>query len=121
MKGLFKKLGFRRMDEMERHIAFRAQRNAYFFLIFALVAWSFYESYQVYAHHTRINLLPCILLATAGLIQNFSQLVMTRNAVKDDEDSRETAPLVGIIVLICVAAGVTATVGAAIVLMGVHA
>lgn len=121
MKDIFKRLGFRRMDEMERHIAFRAQRNAYFFLIAALLAWSFYESYRVYAHHARINLIPCMLLGAAGLIQSFSQLVMTRNAVKDDEDSYETAPLLGIIILICVAAAVAATIGAAVVLMGVRA
>lgn len=120
MKGILRRLGLRRMDEMERHIAFRAQRNAYFFLIAALLAWSFYESYRVYAYHTRINPLPCALLGAAGLIQTFSQLVMARNAVKDDEDSLETAPLLGIIVLICVVAGAAATVGAAIILMGVR-
>lgn len=121
MKEVLKKLGFRRMDEMERHIAFRAQRNAYVFLAAALLAWSFYESYRVYAYHTRINILPCALLGTAALVQGFSQLVMTRNAVKDDDDSYETAPLLGIIILICVVAGVVATVGAAFVLMGVRA
>ena len=106
---------------MERHIAFRAQRNAYFFLVAALLVWSFYESYQVYAYHARLNILPCALLAAAGLIQSFSQLAMTRSAVKDDEDSYETAPLLRMIILICIAAGVVATVGAAFVLMGVRA
>ena len=121
MKDIFRKLGLRKMDEMERHIAFRAQRNAYVFLVAALVVWSFCESYRVYAYHTRLNIIPCGLLAAAGLIQSFSQLAMTRNAVKDDKDSYETAPLLGIILLICVAAGVAATVGAAVILMGVHA
>ena len=121
MKGIFRRLGFRGMDEMERHIVFRAQRNAYVFLVVALLLWSFYESYRVYAYHVRINLLPCALLGAAGLIQSFSQLVMTRNAVKDDDDSCETSPLLGIIVLVCVAAGAAATVGAAVILMGVRA
>ena len=120
LKDIFRRLGFRRMDEMERHIAFRAQRNAYMFLLAALLVWSFYESWQVYAHHTRLNPLPCLLLGTACLIQGFSQLVMARSAVKDDEDSNETGPLLGIVILACAVAGVAATVGAALVLMGVR-
>ena len=71
MKRIFEKLGFRKMDEMERHILFKAQRNAYLFLIAALVIWSFYESIQVYIHHSRLNLLPCLLLTAAVLIQSF--------------------------------------------------
>ena len=106
------------MDEMERYIVFRSQRNAYLFLALALVIWSFYESWRVYAYHERLNILPCMLLAASVLIQSFSQLIMTRNAVKDDEDSYETAPLFRIIVLACVVAGIIATAGAAVVLMG---
>ena len=120
MKKAFKKLIPRKMDEMERYIVFRSQRNSYFFLVIALVLWSFYESWKVYAYHTRLNILPCMLLAVSALIQIFSQLIMTRNAVKDDEDSYKTGPLFRIIVLACVIAGVIATVGAAVVLMGVR-
>ena len=42
MKQFLKKFRLRRPDEMERHILFRAQRNAYLFLLAALAAWSFY-------------------------------------------------------------------------------
>lgn len=121
MKKFFNKLGFHKMDEMERHIAFRAQRNSYLFLVAALIVWSFYESYKVYAYHTRLNLVPSMLLAVSALIQIFSQLIMTRNAVKDDEDSFETAPLLKIVILSCIAASIIATVGAAFLLMGVQA
>ena len=120
MKRFLKNLGFRKPDEMERHIIFRAQRNSYFFLMAALLIWSFWESCKVYIYHTRLNLIPCLLLAGAALIQSFSQLVMTRNAVKDDEDSCETAPLLKIIVLVCVTASAIATAGAALLLMGVR-
>ena len=44
---------------------------------------------------------------------------MTRNAVKDDEDSYKTAPLLRIVIPVCVVADVAATIGAAIILMGV--
>ena len=120
MKQFLKKFRLRRPDEMERHILFRAQRNAYLFLVAALAVWSFYESWQVYARHTRLNLLPCLLLAAAALIQSFSKLVLERRAVQDDEDSYETGPLIKMIVLACVLAGILATAAAALVLAGVR-
>ena len=120
MNRFWKKLGLRKPDEMERFILFRAQRNAYLFLVAALLCWSLYESCRVYIHHSRLNLMPCLLLAGASLIQGFSQLVMTRSAVKDDDDSYETGPLVRIVVLACAAAGVLAAAAAALVLMGVR-
>ncbi len=119
MKKFFKKLGFRKMDEMEQHIAFKAQRNALGFLLIALFIWSLYESYKVYAFHTSLNLFPCMLLVAASCIQTLSQLIMTRNAVKDDEDSFETSPLLKIIIWVCVVVGVIATIVAAIMIMGV--
>ena len=119
MKNLLKKLGFRKMDEMEQHIAFKSQRYAYIFLMVALLVWTIYESYKVFAFQTMLNPLPCFLLAAAACIQTFSQLVMTRNAVKNDGDSYETSPLFKIIIWICVVCGVIVTVGAAIVIMGV--
>ena len=120
MNHIFTKLGFRKPDEMEKAILFRAQRNAYIFLVITLVAWSLYESYNVYIHHSRLNLFPCFLLVTALIIQTLSQLIMTRNAVKDDKDSYETEPLVKIILLICVLFSVMATIAAAIVFLNVR-
>lgn len=118
MKKILKRLGFRDPDEMERAILFKAQRNAYIFLMLALLAWSLYESWKVYADHSRINLLPCFLLVAATVIQTLSQMIMTHNAVKDDEDSYETEPLVKIALLLCVLFSVIATAAAAIVFMG---
>lgn len=112
MRRIFQHLNLHRPDEMERHILFKAQRNAYLFLVAALVIWSFYESLRVYIHHSRLNLLPCLLLTAAVLIQSVSQLILTRGAVKDDEDSCETGPLVKLVLLACAVA--------AVVLMGVR-
>ena len=120
MNRVWKKLGLRKPDEMERFILFRAQRNAYLFLVAALLCWSLYESCRVYIHHTRLNLLPCLLLGAAALIQSFSQMALTRNAVKDDEDSYETGPLIKLVLLACVIAAAAATAVAAVVLMGVR-
>ena len=121
MKSIFKKFGFHALDEMEKAILFRAQRNAYLFLLLALLAGSFYESYQVYRYHTRLNPYPCFLLVAAVLIQVFSRLVITRNAVKGDEDSYETGPLLKIIFFLCVTVCVAATVVAMILFLGVRA
>lgn len=118
MKRFFKKLGFHKMDEMEQYIAFKAQRNAFIFLLIALLIWTLYEAYKVFAYDAMLNPLPCSLLAGATCVQNFSQLMMTRNAVKDDDDSFETLPLLRIILMVCIVVGVAATVGAAIMLMG---
>lgn len=120
MRRILKDLNFHRPDEMERHILFKAQRNAYLFLVAALVVWSFYESIRVYIYHSRLNLLPCLLLTAAVLIQSLSQLILTRGAVKDDEDSCETGPLVKLVLLACAVAAVAVTAGAAVVLMGVR-
>ena len=112
---------WRHPDEMERHILFRAQRNSYLFLVAALFIWSLWESGQTFAHHTPPNLLPCLLLVGAALIQSFSQFWLTRNAVKDDEDSYETGPLTRLVLLACGAACVAAAAGAAVLLLGVPA
>lgn len=115
MKQLMRKLGFRKMDEMEQHIAFRAQRNAYVFLIAALLAWSLWESHQVFAHQTRLNLLPSMLLCAACLVQTTSQLMLSRRAVKDDEDARETSSS-GWVLGLCMI-GATLTIAAVVVML----
>ena len=120
MKNLLKKLGFHKMDEMEQHIAYKAQRNALFFLMIALFIWSIYESADVYLSHTALNPIPCFLLVVASLVQIISQSVMTRNAEKDDEDSFETLPLLKLIIGVCALAGMIATIVAAFVMMGVR-
>jgi len=119
MKRFLKRLGFHSPDEMEKAILFKAQRNAYIFLVISLVAWSLYESYKVYVYHSRLNLIHCFLLVITMAIQSLSQFIMTRNAVKDDEDSYETGAIVKVIVLICVIVSIIATVVTAIVFMGV--
>ena len=120
MKKILGQIGFHKADEMERHIRAKAQRNSYFFLVLALLVWTFYESYKVYVCHSTLNPFPCMLLAGAVLVQGFSQFILTRNAVKDDDDSFETAPLLKILILVCIIAGILATAGAAFLLMGVR-
>lgn len=115
MKNFFKKLGFRKMDEMEQFIAFKAQRNALIFLFLALFVWTLYESYKVYAFETKLNLLPCFLLVAAFWVQTISQLVMSRNAVKGDDEYNESSPVLKIILVVFVVAAVIAT-GVAVII-----
>lgn len=119
MKRFLKKPEFRGLDEMEKAILFKAQRNAYLFLAASLLLWSLHNSFRVCRYHERLDLLPGLLLVSAVLIQIFSQLVMARNAVKDDEESFETAPLVRIILFICIVTVIIAAAGASVLLMGV--
>jgi len=119
MKRFLKRLGFHSPDEMEKAIFFKAQRNAYIFLVISLLTWSLYESYKVHVYHSRLNLIPCFLLVMTMIIQTLSQFIMTCNAVKDNEDSYETGAIVKVIVLICIIVSIIATVVTAIVFMGV--
>ena len=118
MRKIFKKLGFHRPDEMEQHILLKAQRISYLFLVAALVIWSFYESGQVYRHHGSLNLLPCLLLVAALIIQTLSQLILTHRAVKDSEETYETGPFIKIVTWVCVIAGVFAAAVTAVLMMG---
>ena len=118
MRSFWKKLRSHKPDEMERSILFRAQRNAYLFLAAALFLWSLYESWAVHVHHTRLNLLPCLLLVSAVMIQALTQALLTRRAVQDDEDSCETGPMARLVLLTCGAACLAAVAVAAAVLLG---
>jgi len=115
-----KKLKFRKPDEMERLIAFKAQRNGYVFLIAALFVWTMAEGILGLTRQRDLNLLPCYLLCGASLIQTISQLILTRNAVKDDDDSFESRPLFLLILVGLIAVSAIAFAVAAVVLMGVR-
>ncbi|RHO52733.1 hypothetical protein DW094_13845 [Ruminococcaceae bacterium AM07-15] len=119
MKKFFARLGFRKMDEMEQMIAFKAQRNAYGFLILALLVWTVWEGWGAFPTQSKAGPLAGFLLVAAVLVQMLSQFVMERNAVKDDEDSYETMPLLKIILWVCIVAGVLVAVGGAGLFLGI--
>lgn len=110
----------RRPDEMARQIAGTAREHAYAFLLAALALWSLREAWQSFARRTGPNLLPGALLAGALLAETASRLFLTRRAVKDDEDSFETGPLRGLVLLACLVLGLGALAGAALLLLGVR-
>ncbi len=117
MKGKLQKLRFGHMDEMQRMLYYRSQSYAYGFLFAALFIWTIYESITTLRNHDDLNLVPCLLMVGATLIQNFSQLVMQHNAVKDDEEYQFSQPLFKLILLACAIAVVINLVTTAIVML----
>jgi len=108
-----------RPDEMEQYILFKAQRNAYWFLIVAMLLWSFYESAHTLIHKTTLNIMPCTILVAAVLIQTVTQLILSRNAVKDDEESFEAVPYRILIILLVSTAVIAVVVAFTVMLAGV--
>lgn len=111
MKNLLSTLGIKKMDEMERNIADRAIRYAYLFLIVALMVWTIAESALTMRTHGahRANLLPCMLLVGASLIQSILQLVFRARSTAGDEEYHETWP-VGRVLMIALVITVVITV-----------
>ncbi|NLY37951.1 MAG: hypothetical protein GX044_01445 [Firmicutes bacterium] len=72
MKGLFKKLGFRRQDEMEMEITFKALRLAYIYSISALAIWAFYELIMAEVGW------PFIILISQNLVYMIARLIYTK-------------------------------------------
>lgn len=105
------------MDEMQQMHYYRSQSYAYYFLFAALFIWTIYESVTTLRHHDDLNLLPCFLMVGATLIQNFSQLIMQRNAVKDDDEYDSSQPLFKIILLACAIAVIINLVTTAIIML----
>jgi len=99
------------MDEMERAIALKAQRNALVYVFVALFLWTMWESVSFYLYRTNLDLLPCFLLVTTSLVQSFSQLILQKRAVTSDEEYRDPNPLWKTLAAALAVAAIIATVG----------
>ncbi|PKO12256.1 MAG: hypothetical protein CVU39_24740 [Chloroflexi bacterium HGW-Chloroflexi-10] len=119
MKSFFLKLGFRKMDEMEKTIGLKAQRNALIYVLLALTAWSFYESFKTYTQHTSINSLPSFLLVTTSIVLIFSQLVLQKRATKGDDEYQDDNPLLKIILVGAIISAIIVSIGAWLIISGI--
>ncbi|SDG58727.1 hypothetical protein [Desulfosporosinus hippei] len=119
MKSFFSKVGFHKMDEMEKNIALSAQRNALIYVLLALAAWSFYESFKAYTQYTSINSAPSFLLVTTSLVQIFSQLVLQKRIVKDDDEYKDDNPLLKIIIVGAIISTIIVSIGAWLIVSGI--
>lgn len=98
MKSLFSKLGFRKMDEMEKDIALKAQRVALIYVLLFLAIWSLYEPFKLYTQHTSLNSVPSFLLLTTSFVLILSQLVLQKRAVKGEDEYKDSPVLKNIII-----------------------
>lgn len=111
MRDILKKFGIRKMDEMEKNIALKAQRNALLYVYVLLTAWIAREIYRFYTDSTVIDLFPVFLLVTIGLVREGSRFFYEKKAVEDDEDYRKENPiykqiLLGVMIAVIVVIGV---------------
>ena len=89
MKEWFRKMGFRKMDEMERMVALKAQRNALLYGVVFLLGWSIYNSIQAMAAGSRADLTPSFLLVTMSLVLTFSQVYYQKRLLAGSEEGEE--------------------------------
>ena len=89
MKKWLEKLGFRKMDEMERLIALKAQRNTLFYMVLFLLVWSVGNSLRTLRDQVPLDKTPGFLLSTAVLVLIGSQLYYQRKALSGSEEERE--------------------------------
>ena len=68
MKAFFRRLGFRKMDEMERMVALKAQRNALLYGVIFLLGWSIYNAWRALATQSEMDTTPSFLLVTMSLV-----------------------------------------------------
>ncbi len=119
MKKLLNSLGFRKMDEMEKTIALKAQRVALFYVTVALLSWSFYESYKVYAYGEMLNSFPSMLLGSTSLVLVISQAFFKYQAVKGDEEFSYSGAVWKFVVIAMLVFGLIMMVGTFILVSGV--
>lgn len=89
MKKWLEKLGFRKMDEMERLIALKAQRNTLLYMVIFLVLWSLHSSLRTIRAHVPLDNTPSLLLTTAVLVLIGSQFYYRHKALSGSEEEKE--------------------------------
>ena len=89
MKKWLEKMGFRKMDEMERLIALKAQRNTLVYVVIFLLVWSVGNSLRTLRDHVPLDNTPSLLLSTAVLVLIGSQLYYQRKALSGSEEGKE--------------------------------
>ena len=100
MKKWLEKLGFREMDEMQKLIALKAQRNALIYAVVFLLGWSFWNCFQTLQHEAPLDNVPTILLSTIALVLIGSQMYYQQKVLKGSEEGKEyTRGLLGTLLL----------------------
>ena len=88
MKKWMKKLGFQEMDEMQRLIALKAQRNALIYAVLFLLAWEGWNLFWTLRYETELDNNPGLLLSTITLVLIGSQIYYQQKVLKGSEEGK---------------------------------
>ena len=113
MKKWMKKLGFQDMDEMQRLIALKAQRNALIYAVLFLLAWEGWNLFRTLRYETELDNIPGLLLSTITLVLIGSQIYYQQKVLKGSEEGKVyTRSLTRTLILGCLLGVGLAVVGA---------
>ena len=112
MKKWMKKLGFQEMDEMQRLIALKAQRNALIYAVLFLLAWEGWNLFRTLRYETELDNNPGLLLSTITLVLIGSQIYYQQKVLKGSEEGKVyTRSLTRTLILGCLLGAGLAVVG----------
>ena len=112
MKKWMKKLGFQEMDEMQRLIALKAQRNALIYAVLFLLAWEGWNLYRTLRYESELDNIPGLLLSTITLVLIGSQIYYQQKVLKGSEEGKVyTRSLTRTLILGCLLGAGLAVVG----------
>ena len=112
MKKWMKKLGFQEMDEMQRLIALKAQRNALIYAVLFLLAWEGWNLFRTLRYETELDNIPGLLLSTIALVLIGSQIYYQQKVLKGSEEGKVyTRSLTRTLILGCLLGAGLAVVG----------
>ena len=112
MKKWMKKLGFQEMDEMQRLIALKAQRNALIYAVLFLLAWEGWNLFRTLRYETELDNIPGLLLSTITLVLIGSQIYYQQKVLKGSEEGKVyTRSLTRTLILGCLLGAGLAVVG----------
>lgn len=86
MKNFLKKLGFRKMDEMEMAIQLKSLRWANGYTILFLFIWFCYESFRVKTPGTPVNFIPLLLLVSQNIVLYIAKAIYDKKMSGDGDE-----------------------------------
>ncbi len=87
----------KKMDEMDRKIQLRAEEISYRITLAILSIWTLYNCRQTLVNGEKYNIIPGLVVCLVVSVQSFSQMVMKRKMIDDDEEYREPNKLLWVI------------------------
>jgi hypothetical protein len=86
LKEFFKKLGFRKMDEMEMAIQLKSLRWAWLYTMVFLFVWFCYECFRVKTPGTPINPLPLMLIVSQNIVHYIAETIYKKKVSSNADE-----------------------------------